>query len=61
MSKKKRKEESILIRASRMAKAGGYGFMGTSGMRSYKERLQIALRRLRGNTGAKKRQENSDE
>jgi len=33
-----------------MAKKGGYGFLGTSGMKSYKERVEIAIEHLRNNT-----------
>ena len=29
-----------------MAAAGGYGFLGTSGMKSYQERLALALKYL---------------
>ena len=48
--KKCHPQQSILIEASRMAKKGGYGFLGTSGMKSYKERVEIAIEHLRNNT-----------
>ena len=34
---------NIMKEAHRMAAAGGYGFLGTSGMKSYNERLSLAL------------------
>jgi len=37
---------NVIAEAHRMAKAGGYGFLGTSGMRSYSERLKLAISHL---------------
>ena len=38
--------KSLMKAAHEMAAAGGYGFLGTTGMKSYHERLSMALTHL---------------